>query len=369
MTRNPGLRHAALVTYPVIALAALLSACSSPGPIKSDSEPAPVPVVQAPATPVKPVLTPRMAAAAETLTRLAAQQDRLYRVAAPLLIANAELCKSSARNLLGFTAKNRYSYPGEFNEAAHVAFDMGERLQVTGVLAGSGAARAGLKRGDGLISAGGKPLPTGKNASTMAGAVFGPLVGSQATIDMKIERDDKARELSIPVTRACGFGVELGNADNVNSYADGQRVMVTRGMINFAQSDDELAYLLAKGMAHNILGHAASQRSASTIGSIIDNLMAVRPDTSMLIGSGGLKAMPQDVDAAADTLSLYLLARAGYNIDGASPFWKRLAVTHPASVLNGYVANHPGTAFRIAAIEKAVADIRAKKAAKKPLLP
>lgn len=363
MTRLTGLRPA----VPAIILAALLSACSTPGPVQP--EPPVVAPPMAPVEPVKPVLTPRMAAAADNLTRMAALQDRLYRVAAPLLINNAELCKSNARNLLGFTAKNRYSYPGEFNEAAHVAFEMGERLQVTGVLAGSGAARAGLKRGDGLISAGGKPLPTGQNASTLAGSVFGPLVSSQANIEMKIERDDKKRDLTIPVTRACGFGIELGNADNINSYADGGRVMVTRGMIAFTQSDDELAYLMAKGMAHNILGHATSQRSASTIGSIIDNLMAVRPDLSMLIGSGGIKAMPQDVDAAADTLSVYLLARAGYNIDGAASFWRRLATSYPATVLNGYVANHPATAFRVAAIDKAVAEVKARQAAKKPLVP
>lgn len=364
MTRIIGLRPA--VPAIAVGLALILSACSTP---RVQNEPVTAAPTPAPAEPPKPVLTPRMAAAAENLTRMAALQDRLYRVAAPLLINNAELCKSQARNLLGFTAKNRYSYPGEFNEAAHVAFGMGERLQVTGVLAGSGAARAGLKRGDGLISAGGKPLPTGNNASTLAGAVFGPLVSSQASIEFKIERDDKNRQLSIPVTRACGFGVELGNADNINSYADGQRVMVTRGMINFAQADDDLAYLMAKGMAHNILGHAGSQRNSGTIGSIIDNLMSVRPDLSMLIGSAGIKAAPQEVDAAADSLSIYLLARAGYNIDGASAFWKRLANAYPATVLNGYVANHPATAFRVAAIERTVADVKAKQAAKKPLLP
>ena len=129
-------------------------------------------------------------AAAQTLTKMAALQDRLYRVAAPLLINNAALCKSHARNLLGFTAKNRYSYPGEYNEAAHLAFGMGDRLQVTGVLAGSGAAQGrACRRGDRLVSAGGKPLPTGANAPTLAGAVFGPLVRSQATLPFVIERD------------------------------------------------------------------------------------------------------------------------------------------------------------------------------------
>jgi predicted Zn-dependent protease len=246
---------------------------------------------------------------------------------------------------------------------------MGDRLQVTGVLAGSGAAKAGLKRGDGLISAGGKTLPTGANASTLAGAVFAPLVAANANLPMHIERDGATRNLTVPVTRACGFAVELGNADNVNSYADGNRIMVTRGMMQLADADQELAYIMAKGMAHNILGHAASQRSASTIGSIIDNLVAVRPDTSMLIGSAGIKAMPQELDAQADHLALYLLARSGYKIDGYAAFWKELANKYPATVLNGYVANHPATAFRVAAIEKSLAEIKAKQSSQRPLVP
>ena len=361
MKRIHGLRPA----LPALALALLMSGCATRAPRPQG------PVVVAPQAPVEeaPALSPRMAADAEALTRMAVLQDRLYRVAAPLLINNAELCKTQARNLLGFTAKNRYSYPGDYNEAAHVAFGMGERLQVTGVLAGSGAAHAGLRKGDRLMTAGSRPLPSGPNASTLAGGVFGPLVAAQASLPMGIERDGNSKQLTIPVTRACGFGIELGNADNINSYADGTRVMVTRGMINFTKGDDELAYLMAKGMAHNMLGHATSQRNASTIGSIIDNLVTVKPDTSMLIGSGGIKAMPQDLDAAADRLAVYLLARANYNLDGASAFWKRLAANHPATVLKGYVANHPATAIRVAAIDKAVAELKAKQAAKKPLLP
>ncbi|MES2150368.1 MAG: M48 family metallopeptidase [Pseudomonadota bacterium] len=350
-----------------LALALLLSACATKGPQRAT--PAATSANHPAAAEAAPVLTPRMAAAAEALTTMASLQDRLYRVAAPLLINNAELCKTHARNLLGFTAKNRHSYPGEFNGAAHVAFGMGERLQVTGVLAGSGAAKAGLQRGDGLISAGGKALPTGANASTLAGAVFSPLVAAQPILAMQVERDGDTRQFNVPVTRACGFGVELGNGENVNAYADGQRIMVTRGMMHFAQTDEELAILMATGMAHNILGHAAAQRNGSAIGSIIDNLMSVHPDTSMLIGSGGIKAMPQELDGQADHLALYLLARAGYPVDGVPGFWKRLAATYPATVLNGYVANHPATAFRLATIDKSMAELKLRQAARKPLTP
>lgn len=358
MIRIRRLRPAALG----ISIALLLSACATQAP-------APHYPVPGKPTPPAPGLTPQMAAKAETLTRMAALQDRLYHVAAPLLIDNAELCKSHARNLLGFTAKNRHSYPGDYNEAAHAAFGMDERLQVTGVLAGSGAAHAGLKVGDGLVAAGGKPLPTGQHALSLMGAIVGPMVAAQASLPMTIERNGKTRELAVPVTRACAFAIELGNADNINAYADGSRVMVTRGMIGFTRGDDELAYVLANGMAHNMLGHAGAMRNTATIGSIIDNLIRVNPDDSMLIGSGGIKAMPAGLDAAADRLSLYLVARAGYDIEGADDFWKRLAETHPPTVLNGFTANHPSTSARVAAIERAVAEIKAKRAAKKPLVP
>jgi hypothetical protein len=250
-----------------------------------------------------------------------------------------------------------------------VVLGMDERLQVTNVLNGSGAAKAGLRQGDRLLAAAGTPLPEGPNALSKAGGVFGPIVAKQASLPLSIERGGKPRDLTIPVTRACAFGIELGNADNINAYADGSRVMVTRGMLGFARNDDELAYVVARTMAHNMLGHAAAQRNAATIGSIIDNLTAITPDTSMLIGSGGIKAMPAAEDVAADRLAVYLLARAGYRYEGASAFWKRLAAAYPAKVLNGYTANHPATAMRVVAIDKAVGEVKGKESAKKPLVP
>jgi hypothetical protein len=285
------------------------------------------------------------------------------------MIDNAELCPKHVRNLLGFTAKNRYSYPGIYNEAAHVAFGMDEQLQVTSVLAGSGAAKAGLRLGDALLAAAGKALPTGPNALAGAGAVFGPIVASQAKLPLTVEREGKQRDLNIPATRACGFGIELGNADLVNAYADGPRVLVTRGMLDVTKSDEELAYVLARTMAHNILEHPKTQRNQATLDSVIDNLVRVNPDTAMLSGSGGIKPMPGNLDAAADRLAIFMLARAGYGIDGAPGFWKRFAASHPVTVANGFTASHPSTAARLTALELAIEDVKARKSGKKALLP
>ncbi|MYM83039.1 M48 family metalloprotease [Duganella sp. FT50W] len=356
-----------LSVVPLIAASVLLSACST---FQSQpSSPEPAPSVVSTATEAPPQVTAKMAAARQQLSQMVALQDRLYRVAGPLLINNADLCRTQARNLLGFTAKNKYSYPGEFSDAAAAVLNYSDRLEVATVLAGSGAARAGLRKGDILIAADGKLLPVGVNAETEAAAVLGPLVGNNKFLNLTVQRGGANQQLRVPVTRACAFKIDIGNSDNVNAYSDGQRVMITRGMVNFAQSDDAIAYVLAKDIAHNVLGHAATTKQAYTVGGIIDNLIAVRPDLSMLIGTAGVKPMPQELDAAADNLSLYMVARAGYNVAGARAFWQRLSTQYPASVLNGYTANHPAVSYRLSVIDKTVSAIRSKQASSQPLLP
>lgn len=347
----------------LLPMALLLTACTT------------VPLTPAPQAPQAPQPTgpvaaaPVSAAEEQALRSLISQHDRLYRVAAPLLVSNPELCKSNARNLLGFTAKNKYSYSSEFINAAQGSFGLDERLQVMGVLPGSGASRAGVQRGDNLVAVEDQPLPQGENAERQAALMLAPLVTGRSSVKLTVLRSGSNVTLDVPLTYACAFGIELGNADIVNAYSDGHRVLVTRGMMNAARTDEELAYVLAKEMAHNVLAHASRQKMSATTGGIIDNLVRIRPDMSTMVGMAGVRPMPAELDATADKLSLYMLARAGYNIDNVVPFWQRLAAQYPATVLNGYTALHPETAKRVAAMEKTVADINNKKNGNKALMP
>lgn len=344
-------------------LVTLLCACATKVPVVPEQRPLTVEPVNTTTAPVAE--EPEF----EYLRAVANGQERLDRVAAPLLLGNPDLCKSYARNLLGFIPKTRYSYSSEFAKAAQALFGLGERLQVVSVLTGSGAARAGMRKGDILISAEDKALPSGPNAETAVGEILGPLTATRANVRLVIARDGVNQELLVPLTRACPFRIDLGNADNVNTYADGQRILVTRGMLDFTKSDAEIAYLIAKEMAHNALSHAAKQRSNSVVATQINNLRRMRPDTSMLIGNAGIKPTPQELDVAADALAMYMLARAGFALDQVVPFWQRLASQVPATVLNGHTALHPATAARITAMEKAIKEVKAKQAQKKPLVP
>lgn len=352
-----------LLLLPVaILLAACATTISSPPVTPAGDTEMSRPVDQVPAAQVDP-------ARLQALQSLISLQDRLYRIAAPLLVNNPELCKANARNLLGFTAKTKYSYSANFVEAAQKTLGLNERLQVMGVLAGSGAARAGVRRGDILLAVEDKPMPEGENAERDAAAVLAPLVTGRTTVKLTVIRNGTRVALNVPLTHACAFGIELGNTDNVVAYGDGHRVLIARGMMNAASSDDELAYVVAKEMAHNVLAHASRRKMSATVGAIIDNLLRANPDMSIMSGLAGVKPMPQDLDAMADKLSLYMLARAGYDIGQATAFWQRMASQYPATVLNGYTAMHPATAYRISAMEKTIKEIKVKQANKRPLLP
>lgn len=351
-------------SYTTIAAALLLTGCATtplPSIFPGRSE---TPNFEAPAA-VVAVNTLEQ----EALKARVALQDRLYRVAAPLLVNNTDLCKGNARKLLGFTAKNKYSYTSEFTDAAERGFGLGERLHIMSVLPGSGAAQAGLRAGDILLAVDDKPMPQGPNAERLAASVLGPLINTRSSVKLSLLRNQAPLAQVVPLTMACAFGIEFGDADNINAYTDGHRVLVTRGMLGFVKSDTELAYVIAREMAHSALGHPTRLRMSATLGSIIDNLIRIHPDLGTMSGMAGVKPFPQDVDAAADTLSLYMLARAGYDIDGAQRFWQRLATQVPTSTLNGYTAVHPATAFRMAVMEKIVPDVRSKKASGARLSP
>ncbi|HYC42429.1 MAG TPA: M48 family metallopeptidase [Noviherbaspirillum sp.] len=355
--------HKRLLLLPA---ALLMAACATPPSPPADGVPAPEPARPV-ATPSQPA--PTVSAEQQALQAMVAMQDRLYRVAAPLLVNNTDLCKKNARNLLGFTAKNRYSYSNEFANAAQRSLGLDDRLQVMGVLAGGGAARAGVRRGDVLLAVDDKNLPKGETAERDAASILAPMMSGRSSIALTVLRDGSRMAVNVPLTYACAFGIELGNTENVLAYSDGHRVLITRGMLNAVRSDDELAFVLAKEMAHNALSHSTRQRTSATIGGVIDNLTRIRPDMSTMSGMAGLRPMPQDLDAMADKLSLYMLARAGYDIDQAVPFWQRMASQYPATMLNSYTALHPSTNYRVAAMEKAIKDIRTKQARKRPLMP
>ena len=303
------------------------------------------------------------------LSALIARQDRLYRVAAPLMVKNAPLCRALARPLLGFTAKNLYSFPAELAPAVKSALKLDDRLRVMQVLDGSGAMRAGIRPGDILQSVQNQPLPRGAQAENEAARLLAPLLKNAIDISVLVLRQDQPIKFTIPLTSACAFSMEIGHAPQVNAFADGRRILITTGLLDFLSTDEELAVILAREIAHNVLQHAASQQVTATVASVIDALLPLKPETAALTGRGGLRPMSGKVDREADRLSMYLLARAGYDPAATERTIDKVARAYPAPQNNTYTALHPWTPERRQSIQTTLSEIRQKQTSKNPLLP
>lgn len=319
-----------------------------------------------PLSPTSPQQTALRTQQRTALASLTARQERVYRVAAPLLVNNAVLCKSNARPLLGFTAKNQYSYSAEMVEAAKELLGLDEPLQVMSVLAGSGAARAGIRRGDILQTVQEQNLPQGPNAESEAAHQLAAVVRNATELQITVQRDDKPLRLQVPLTLACAYSIDIGHADLVNAYDDGRRILVTRGMLDYLQSDAELAVLLAQEIAHNTLRHAQALQMKGTLAAVIDKLLPLKPDLTGLAGSAGIRIMLPQMDIEADRLALYMLARAGYSPAIAATTWQHLAQN---TAPNSYTALHPWTDERLALLKATTEEIRQKQLSKKPLVP
>jgi hypothetical protein len=283
-------------------------------------------------------------------------QNRLDRVAGTLLVANADLCRNHVRNLLGFSAANQYSYSSTMVSTASHIFGLGEKLQVTNVIPGSGAERAGLKRGDILMTIDGKPVPQGPSAENETMKLLSPIVEKNIPVGITVRHNGVTNALTVQLTRACGFRVELGNTDQVNAYSDGQRILVTRGMMRLARKDNELAYVIGKEMAHNVLNHAKTLQTTETNRRIIDNLIHLAPRPSL--AGKPHSPMTKQFDLDSDTLGLAMALRAGYEIDSAVDFWTRLTRACPATSPQSYTALHPNSRERLERMPKSISRIK-----------
>ncbi len=346
-----------LPKFALFLLIACLCACQTPPP------PPPV-VVQPKAPPPAPVHDNSAELARDAaFQNLVAMQDRLYRVAAPLLLNNLNLCQRRAY-LLGFTAKNKYSYSNEFVDSAAKILSLGDQLQIMGVMPGSGAASVGLKNGDKLVAIGEVQLPQGPSAEMQARGVLTSLLSEKTSIGMTVNRNGQDMSLQVPLTHVCAFSMEVGNTDTVDAYADGHRVLLTRGMMKAFMSDDELATVIAGEMARNALDQPTKLHNAGAMADTVDNLSRVHPDLDKLPKT---KPPGEDADLAADKRALYMLARAAYPFEDYAKFWSRIAPQ--GGPADAYVAQHPLTPRRTAAMARVIAEIKDKQAKHKAIQP
>lgn len=180
---------------------------------------------------------------------------------------------------------------------------------------------------------------------------IGELAESQLVEDITLCADDAAEaalnkileRLLETVDTPFTFRVDIGNDDTVNAFAlPGGHIVIYGGLINQADTSEELAGVLAHEMAHVIKRHGvaglAKQLGLQAI------LLAATGDTNSVINFGHTllsMSMSRTQEAEADAVGADMLAKAGISVKGFQAFFERLSRSQSDYGVLNLLSTHP----------------------------
>jgi len=204
------------------------------------------------------------------------------------------------------------------------------------------------------------------------------MAGRLGVISQPIEQASGALCMELTQGKAnCTFNVVLdADKKGLNAHADGQNVVVYPAMIDFANNDSQLAFVIAHEFAHNIMGHMKALQRNVTIGALLGMAADIAVSSqgastdgqfTQLGAQQGQLSYSSEFEHEADYVGLYILARAGFKLEDAPMFWREMSLAEPDAI---YISTtHPNNPQRTIEMEKTVAEIRAKQKQGLPLLP
>lgn len=170
-----------------------------------------------------------------------------------------------------------------------------------------------------------------------------------------------------PDTKAeCVFEVELGDKDRtVNAYADGNKVVIEPGLMRATNEyEEELAFVIAHELGHNILSHTDSARVTAVLGAILGAVADAATGTYGMSQAGaqlGAQMGSVSYEREADYIASYIAARAGYDVAKSAEFWRKMSNRQGGEKSIYTSTTHPTNPERYVALNKTVEEIQQKK--------
>lgn len=298
---------------------------------------APAPRIKFDALPIATLVSPYIAP--ETL------EQRLDRVAYFVSAAAGDRCPSP-QMLTGLSLHDVAAYDASQRQLVQGHYRMGNGFGIRHIVPQSVAARAGFAPNDVITHVNGQPLSgfetrlIRNGASYDRTAQFETLLNaalSRGPATLTVKRGSRTISLLLPGEPGCGGKPVYYDRGGLNAWSDGRYIAVTQTMMKFAGTDDELAFVVAHEMAHNIQEHAVRLRGRSM-------LLA-----SIGIGSGAVKK----TEVEADQLGAQLMVSAGFSTDGALSVLQRIRAKLPVEL----GTTHPLVARRMAIVTEAARSI------------
>ena len=159
------------------------------------------------------------------------------------------------------------------------------------------------------------------------------------------------------------FTFTVLNSPVVNAFAlPGGYVYLTRGLVALADTETEIAGVLAHEIGHVAARHGAQRQTKSVLANLGLIILGAATDSSAAVGLGQLGASAvisrysREDEYEADTLGVQYLSRAGFSPQAMSSFLAKLESHHALEAKMqgssgpqglGFFDSHPRTADRV----------------------
>lgn len=275
--------------------------------------------------------------------------DTAWRIAA----RNADSCPKIWA-ALGVSLQHVSQYAPAYRPAAQATFGLHDNYpSILAVAKSSPASASGLQPNDTLRAVNGVDL-VGKSRGQTSAASYDAVSAAMAALEalpeqqaavLLIERGGQKFDVSVTPQNVCRSRVELAPGNAINANANGLVAQISGRLVNWVQSDDELALVIAHEIAHNLLDHPKRLSEKSALSGLATSL-----------GLSG-KAQRQ-MELEADRMGIIMAAGAGYNYKIAPDFWARLNSNAPLAAF--LATTHPTTRARRENAQRVVDEINSR---------
>jgi len=241
---------------------------------------------------------------------------RVLRIGWRLAVANAAVCRHT-RSLSGLSLHDLSAYAARDRDRVAQAYGLGWGFGVLDLAPASPAAAAGLAPGDEITGADGTVLSDFARAGVRGGgsparvSAFEDWLAARLAkgpVALTVRRGGATFATTLTGVTGCADYVVADPGRAIDAWSDGTNVAVTAGLADLLPEDDQLAFVIAHEMAHNLLGHVAALRGHSRF-----------------LAAFGIASGPfSRSELEADAMGLKLAARAGYDWHAAAPALQRI---------------------------------------------
>ena len=303
-------------------------------------------------------------------------QNKLFGIYTKVLASSNSFCEKNLGPYLGFKTWTNQTFDKDWRDAFAMKYGLTDKLHISYIAPGSPAEKAGLRVKDVIKSVDGWAVVNEKTSPVKLDEKVQELLKTKSNISVTIERGADTLTIPIQPIQACNFSVTLMPEDIKNAAADGKRIIFYKGMMDFAKNDDDIALILSHELAHNTMKHIDSQRKNQILGGILGVILDVAAAAGGVNTNGdftragmnaGALAYSVEFEQEADYVGLYIMANAGFDINNAPNFWRRMATINSNAIT--IKTTHPTTPERFVGLEEAVKEINSKKEKNLPLIP